>query len=221
MTFAAEWEEAYRKNAHLSVWPWSDLITYVMRYARPTGPDFRVLEIGAGAGANVPFFRALNVNYHGIDGSPTIIENLRARFSDMHDKFSVADFSRDLAIPGLFDLIVDRAALTSNSEADIRACLKLVHQKLKPRGRFISIDMYSTKHSEHARGKRLDDHTRTDFMEGDFAHVGPVHFSDEAHLRSLFADFEIEVLEHKTIQRIVPANSREFGSYNVVGRKHG
>ena len=44
MSFSPEWEQTYKNNAHLSIWPWSDLVSFVMRYARPTGPKFRVLE---------------------------------------------------------------------------------------------------------------------------------------------------------------------------------
>ena len=58
MNFSKEWEERYRENTHLSVWPWSNLISYVMRYARPENKDFSVLELGCGAGANIPFFSA-------------------------------------------------------------------------------------------------------------------------------------------------------------------
>lgn len=219
MSFAAEWEHAYSKSTHLSVWPWSDLVSYVMRYARPTGPEFRVLEIGVGAGANVPFFRALNVDYYAIDGSATIVGKLKERFADMPGKFAVADFTRELGVAGLFDLIIDRAALTSNTEKDIRACLKLVHEKLKPGGKFISIDMYSKAHSDYARGEPIDAHTRIGFPEGDFYNIGPVHFSDEEHLKSLLADFDIEIMEHKIIHRPIPVGSRDFASFNVVCRK--
>ncbi len=222
MSFPTIWEDIYRNNTHLSIWPWSDMVSYVMRYARPTGPAFRVLEIGVGAGANVPFFRSLNTDYYAVDGSATIIAKLQERFSDIAGNFRVADFSKDLVVEGMFDLIVDRGAMTSNTETSIRACLKLVHQKLKPGGKFISIDMYSSQHSDYALGTMLEDiYTKTDLEEGQLRGVGPIHFSDEAHMKSLFQDFEIEIMEHKIVQRLIPENSHRFASFNTICRKRG
>ena len=60
MSFSNEWDESYKKNTHLSIWPWSDLVSYVMRYARPENPkNCNVLELGCGAGANIDFFKWL------------------------------------------------------------------------------------------------------------------------------------------------------------------
>lgn len=220
MNFSKEWEDIYRSNAHMSVWPWSDLVTYVMRYARPSGPEFRVLEIGVGAGANVPFFRALNTQYFAIDGSETAIKRLQERYPDIAKNFLVADFTRDLAAPGEFDLIVDRGALTSNTGAGVRACLGLAHRKLKAGGKFISIDFYSSRHSDYQLGRANEDKfTKTDIPEGHLAGTGNVHFADEAQLKSLFADFEIIVMEHKVIERTVPATSHTFASWNLAAKK--
>jgi len=54
----------------------SDLISYVMRYARPSGKGCRVLELGCGAGANIPFFKSLGAEYFGIEGSGAVVEML-------------------------------------------------------------------------------------------------------------------------------------------------
>ena len=51
---------------HLSVWPWSDLISLCSRYHK-LKKSSSVLEIGCGVGANIPFFLSKNINYHGID----------------------------------------------------------------------------------------------------------------------------------------------------------
>ena len=35
MSFSTEWEDRFKEGTQMSIWPWSDLITYVMRYAKP------------------------------------------------------------------------------------------------------------------------------------------------------------------------------------------
>ncbi len=222
MTFSNEWENIYRSSEQMSIWPWSDLVAYVMRYARPTGPEFRVLEIGVGAGANVPFFHHLKTQYYGVDGSTTAVDRLKERFPAAAANFVVADFTRELPVPGQFDLVVDRGALTANTGSAVKACLRLVHEKLKPGGKLLSIDFYSDRHSDSALGRTNEDKfTKTEIPEGHLAGTGNVHFADEAQIKSLFSDFEIIILEHKTIERLVPANSHVFASFNVACRKGG
>src|SRR4029077_14742021 len=58
MGFSKEWDDCYRRGGQAIKWPWSDVISLVMRHARPTGSEFRVLELGCGSGANIPFFES-------------------------------------------------------------------------------------------------------------------------------------------------------------------
>ena len=67
-------------------WPWSDVISYVMRYARPTGADDTVLEVGCGTGANIPFFKKAGCRYFGIDGSVHVIDQVKLLHPDLADR---------------------------------------------------------------------------------------------------------------------------------------
>lgn len=55
MTFSKEWDNLYRNNQQMSIWPWSDLISYIKRYTEGVSGK-SILELGCGAGANIPFF---------------------------------------------------------------------------------------------------------------------------------------------------------------------
>ena len=215
-----EWDQCYRERTHLSIWPFSDLVSYVMRYVRPTGRDFSVLELGCGAGANIPFFLSLGVNYRAIEGSATIIRNLHQKYPQLKSYIVCADFTNTIPFSEEFDLVVDRAALTHNSTEGIERCLDMVHRKMKPGSKFIGIDWFSTLHSEYNNGMQTDDaYARSGYVDGDFAHVGQVHFSDKPHLTALFGKFNFTVLEHKILQEDIPDKGLTRAWWNFVAER--
>jgi SAM-dependent methyltransferase len=220
MTFSDEWEASYRQNAHMSTWPWSDLVSFVMRYARPTGPQFRVLELGCGAGANIPFFQHLGAAYHAIEGSPSITAMVREHFPAFAGNIMTGDFTKQIPFAGPFDLVVDRASLTHNTTASIRQCLDLVHERMRPGSSFIGIDWFSTRHTDAQQGEQDEDpYTRRGYTSGPFANVGKVHFSDREHLIDLFRKFDLTQMEHKTVQREIPATNYTLAFWNFVAVK--
>jgi SAM-dependent methyltransferase len=220
MPFSTEWEQLYGRGVQNSIWPWSDLVSYVMRYARPTTPGCRVLEIGFGAGANVAFFASLGVEYFGLEGSASATQRVRERFAQTpRVNLQCCDFTTLLPVAGPFDLIVDRSSLTHNGTAAIQATLSGLGQLLRPGGKFIGIDWFSTEHAEFSSGRPLeDDYTRTAFQAGQFQGVGTVHFSDAAHLAQLVkhAGLELERLEHKRSEICIPAGASTMAWWNFV-----
>jgi len=221
MNFSKEWEQRYKENTHLSIWPWSDLVSYVMRYSRPHNNSFRVLELGCGAGANIPFFMSLGVEYYAIEGSETIVTNLKQRFPLLEDKLVIGDFTLDIPFEENFDLIVDRSSLTCNSTDAIKQCLDVVHQKLKNGGKYIGIDWFSTQHYEYKNGKSCEDvFTRTGYSEGLLEGVGRVHYSDKAHLLDLFRNFTVIILEHKIVKCEIPSQDVTRANWNFVMQKN-
>ncbi len=201
------------------MWPWSDLVSLVRRYCRDVNTRTRVLELGCGAGANIPFFRADNVQYHAMEGSASMVRLLRAKFGEFGSRIEQGDFTRALPFEPGFDIVVDRASLTHNSTAAIEAALALVWRVLKPGAHFIGVDWFSTQSNEFSRGQgTADPYTRTGYAQGPFAGTGRVHFSDEGHLRALFSRFELVLLEEKLVRQVVPRED-QFACWNLVARK--
>jgi SAM-dependent methyltransferase len=221
MSFSKEWDERYREGSHMSRWPWSDLVSFTYRYARPTGPDFRVLELGCGAGANIPFYQALGVRYHAVEGSPSIVSQLCERFPEYRETIVAGDFTGRIPFEPGFDLVVDRAALTHNGTDAIRSCIKgMLGGILKPGGVFLGIDWFATTHSEYPKGEAAEDrYTRQGFVGGQFAGVGRVHFSDRPHLEELFSGFEILALEEKQSRFHIPADGFNLATWNLAARR--
>jgi SAM-dependent methyltransferase len=221
VTFSTEWDQRFRANQNISIWPWSDVVSYVNRYARPSDGFRKVLELGCGAGANIPFFASLDVDYVAVEGSPTIVTALHERFPNLKDRITAADFTQTLPFDGPFDLVLDRSAITHNPTDAIRRTLNAIYSRLRSGGKLIGIDWFSTSHQDVERGEAVDRHTRTNILSGQFAGVGAVHFSDREHLIELLSDakFTIDRLEHKQSTVFVPEADGHLGVWNFVARK--
>ena len=217
MTFSKEWNKRYEKHSDMSIWPWSDLVSYVMRYSH-SNKKLRVLEIGCGAGANIPFFLSLGYKYYGIEGSAIIIDKLKRRFPIIKKNIVTGDFTSEIPFDGKFDLVIDRSSLTHNTTEGIKKCLDLVYDKMKNDSKYIGIDWFSTSHQDYSRAIKVDKYTRSGYTKGQFANVGIVHFSNKSHLKKLFKKFEILALEHKIVISQIP-EKKEFASWNFVAKK--
>ncbi len=208
MGFSSEWDQAFAANTHASVWPWSDLVSYIHRYARPADGYRRVLELGCGIGANAPLFLRLGVDYSAVEGSEAAVKKLRERYPQLAEQVVVGDFTKDIPFAGPFDLVVDRGAITHNSSEDIVRTLGMIFGRLRPGGKLIGIDWFSTDYPDHLLGEPLDSHTRTRFPSGQFVGLGAVHFSDRAHIIDVLtqAGFGLERLEHKRSEVMHPSH---------------
>jgi SAM-dependent methyltransferase len=222
MSFSEEWDEVYRASGHLSVWPWSDVVSYVHRYAKPSAGFSRVLEFGCGPGANIPFFLKLGVHYFAMDGSAAIVDAVKTRYPEIAEQIAVGDFTQIVPFDGSFDLVLDRASLIHNTTAGIAAGLDIAFQKLRIGGKFIGIDWFSEKHTAASQGDLVDQHTRSGLPPtSSLFGIGKVHFCDEAHLIGLLegAGFEIERLEHKRFDPAIPHGLETVAVWNFVAVK--
>ncbi len=223
MAFSKQWNKLYSDNTHMSVWPWSDVVSLVHQYCKlliSNPQNTRVLEIGCGAGANIPLFQRLGFNYFGIEGSLSIVKQLHLWFPDLKKQIVCKDFTKVQPFDMDFDLILDRASITHNDMKSIKATLGFINKSLKKNGLFMGIDWFSENHSDSKKGRLTDDDfTRTDIIEGGFKGVGKVHFSSLSHLRKLLEDFEIIYLEEKIIKHHDPSAKNQFGSFNFVVKK--
>jgi SAM-dependent methyltransferase len=205
VSFSTAWDRAFAGGGHDSRWPWSDLVSMTRRHAKQLNGASRILEVGCGVGANIPFLRSTGAQYFAVEGSATAAQTVRERFPELVSHVATGDFIADIPFEGPFDLVVDRAAMTHNDEASIRRGLALIASKLKPGGLFIGIDWFSTRHSGFQSGEPAGDAWTRDRIEtGPFAGVGRVHFSDEAHLRDLFEGWEWLALEEKIVTVLLP-----------------
>jgi SAM-dependent methyltransferase len=219
--FDSEWEKRYAENAHLSIWPWSDVVSYVNRYLKPKEEFNKVLELGCGAGANIPFFLSRNNEYCAMDGSETIINQLKTKFPNISKNIICGDFTKEIPFDCLFDAILDRGSLTHNDTTSIERCLEILQTKIRKNGIFIGIDWFSKKHPDSNNGTFVDENTRRDITSRQFNGVGNVHFSDKEHLIEIFSKFgyEIQILELKENTMLIGNDMINSCSMNFVALK--
>jgi SAM-dependent methyltransferase len=215
--FSKEWEERYSRGMSHSLWPWTDLIKYVNRYGNLLAGD-KVLELGPGIGANIPYFLSIGVDYYAIEGSPTAVKVIRDKYPELVGKIVNGDFTKSIPFDVKFNLVVDRSSLTHNSTTNIMDSLAFISDKLLPEGKFIGIDWFSWEHGQRREGIPNGDPYTFTFEQGKFIKCGKVHFSTEAHLFTTFweSGFEIEVLEHKVIQNVKPDEGSVEAMWNLV-----
>lgn len=217
--FSTEWDDIYKESNHMSIWPWTDLVTLVMRHARPRKPDFRVLEVGCGAGANIPFFKHLNIEYCAIEGSSAIVKVLHKNFPELENNIKAGDFTKELPFEGEFDLIIDRGSVTCNIVEDIERCFTLINDKLTPGGKFIGIDWLSKEHSDYQKGTQIDKNSYRDIENSHLSNLGIIHFAGKADMEMLLEPFNIKLLKHKTEQQELPNDSFKYASWDFVAEK--
>jgi len=222
--FSNEWDEIYLDNLQITSWPWTDLVSLVYRHCKDIilSGNGAVLELGSGAGPNIPFIQSLKMDYYGIEGSPTVVKRLHQKYPELKETVIVSDFTNIKSFIGIpkIDIVIDRASVTHNNLPAIQDTLKNCYRKLNNSGYFIGIDWFSTKHADFKLGvESVDKNTRMNIKSGQFENVGNVHFSNKKHLRSLFSDYEIVVLEEKVINSYVSKIGHQFASWNIVAKK--
>lgn len=220
MSFSAQWDQVYREGSNISIWPWSDLVSYMHRYAKPFSSGKKMLEIGFGAGANIPFFLSIGVDYYGIEGSDSIASRVRERYPELNDRLKTGDFIQQ-KYSDIYDLVVDRSSMTHNDTNAIKRGLKNLCAAMKPGAKYIGIDWFSVEHSDSGLGDSIDEFTRANFTEGQFVGVGNVHFSTKEHILELFSEagFRVIILEHKQSVLEIPKTEHKFATWNLVAEK--
>ena len=214
MGFSRQWDKVYENREQLNKWPWSDLISILTSYA-----DLRnkksCLELGSGAGGNIPFFLENQINYFGIEGSTEAVNEIVYRFPNLKNNIIVGDFSKSIPFDLKFDLIFDRASITHNNLSSIINTIDLIKSKLNKNGLFAGIDWFSNKHTEFKMGEKVDNYTENNFKSGQFKNIGNVFFSNEEILKELFKDFEFIYFHHKKID----IKDETIATYSFVVKK--
>lgn len=196
------WEKLYKDKKHLSVWPWSNVISLTNRHLKKKNKKNKVLEIGCGFGANIPFFNKKNYDYYGFDLSSYAINFLKRKFPKLKKKLFVLDIEeKDIPFRG-FDLIIDRGCNPHILKKNNNLVIQRLTSSLKKNGIIIFTDLISKKTTLDKRYKifNLD------------------NFYSKKRIFKVFRKMKIVYMDEEKKDIYIPKKKR-IVSWNVVVKK--
>jgi SAM-dependent methyltransferase len=225
-TFDPMWETAiYGRGRHLNRYPFDCVVTFVYRHAPREKPrqDVRLLEIGCGAGNNLWFAAREGFQVFGIDGSASAIAYAKRRFADdgLTGDLHVGDFTSLPYPDGLFDLAIDRGALTCCGLSAARQAVDEVARVLRPGGTFFC-NPYSRKHTSHASGETGPDGLTCAISQGTLVGVGSLCFYGPDEVHALFdRRWTLLSVQHLEIHDTHAESADVHAEWRVVARLNG
>jgi len=207
------WDKIYKSSEQISTWPWSDVVSILFKYAKKLIKDKKkkILELGFGSGANIPFFLKQKIQYYGVEGSKFIYKRVGLKYPKLKKNFVNCYFNEDFFKKKKFDVIFDRASICLNNIEDIKKIIELIYNKLKPGGLFIGIDWYSKNCSDFSKKKNY-----LFFKKGKFKNMS-IFFSDKDNLFVFFKKFKIIYISEKIVKDHMSQDI--LASWNIVCKK--
>ncbi len=187
----SSWEEnVYAKGRQLNRYPYDTVVSDVFRWsAGRSRTALRVLEVGSGSGNNLWFLAKEGFQTAGIDLSKTAVEYARNYLGEegLKADIRVGDIATLPWSGGSFDLVIDRIAITHNSDEQIQKMFDEVLRVLSDEGMFLSV-MLAWDHPAHFSGQETSHHAFQNFADPIFAEAGLTYFADKKDIYRLFGD---------------------------------
>jgi SAM-dependent methyltransferase len=215
-----KWNNIYKTNNQLSIYPWSNLVGIVKNLFKNRKKNYRVLEIGCGFGANINFLLDCGFEYYGVDYSAYAISNLKKRFPKLQNNLFLADFTKEKLPKKIkFNVIIDRASGTHCTTSEFTNFLELYSNNFSKNIMYIGVDWFSKKCTDAKKGKKIDSFTKSNFKTGQFKNCGNVHFSNDTHIKKdLFKKWKC-ILLRENISILKSKKNYKVCTYDFVMKR--
>lgn len=195
------WDDIYESKSHPRA-PYDFVASFVFRNAPQTQSrkDVKILEIGCGSGSNLWFLALEGFSVSGVDGSKAAIHAAQERLQQHNcsGDLRVADFTNLPFDPEMFDLVIDRGALTCTGTSMMKKAIGEVHRVLKTGGKFL-YNPISDSDTSYRSGVLSEDDLITDIEYGDFKDVGQIRFVSRSEIDSFLPK---ENWIHERVERV-------------------
>lgn len=218
------WDDIY-ENGHIQKAPWDSVVSFVYRY-RPKGinaSEIKILEVGCGTASNLRFFAREGFDVYGIDASAKAIKTASELIqNDGHTgTFICGDFTDLKFDDNMFDMVIDRAAITCAGHEAQKQTIDEIHRVLKTGGVFLHTP-YADSHASMKTGKIHGHGVVHDITGGTLTGVGQIRFVNQTDIEQLLPEprWQILSLEYQTSEDVL--GNKELGlhsSWKVISQK--
>ena len=198
----ATWDATYAGGGQINRYPADGVVSLVHKLMR--GRDrakTKVLEIGCGAGNNAWFFAREGFAVTAVDGSDFCLEYARKRFAQdgLSGDFRQLGFLDLDKLDGVYDLILDRQALSSNHWDDLVRIMPKISRLMHDDSIFLSFIFTADHPDKKYMGRCERGATWLEPQAPVFGGVRWITLLDEAHLKELYAPFALVDLYKRTL----------------------
>lgn len=198
------WEEVFR-NREWGKYPPIPLVRFIAKnyYNAPDRSKIKILELGAGTGANLWYLAREGFTVYGIEYAQAGVEKIKQRLKQEclenrigeiieGDYFQVIDNFPE----NFFDVILDIESLYCNNFSKTKAIIEKSISKLKPGGRFFS--MTFADGTIGLEGEEVDYHMVYP-KYGPLYGLGPLRYTTREDIYKLYKqeDTEIEFIHRE------------------------
>jgi len=161
MTFDSTqyWEERYSHSGNSGDGSYGNLAHFKAETINKIIKDYRIkslVDYGVGDGNQYSLLNAKNIEYYGIDVSPTVINKCREKFSDQSSKFMlVSDF---INLDATFDLSMSCDVIYHLIEEDVYKSYLDYLFNLSHRYILIYARNQTKRHAEHVYFREFNDY---------------------------------------------------------------
>ncbi len=222
VTFDPRWSEIYA-GGHRQRYPWDCVVSFVFRNAPHdrARSEVSILEVGCGTASNLWFAAREGFRVTGLDGSADAIATARERFVEdgLEGELTVGDFTDLPYGDDVFDLAIDRAAITCSGRAAGRRAIAEVCRVLRPGGRFF-FNPYAAGHSSEATGRPGPDGVVVDIEGGTLTGVGQICFYGETDIAQAFGEgWELISQSHVALTERLGSIDQIHSEWRVIAEK--
>ena len=186
------WENNYKNLKRYNNYPHDFIVSETLKHFK-NGNKIKALDLGCGGGGNTKFLAEQGFLTYGVDASQTAVNLTKKKLvKSKKKKIIKANFENLPFKKNFFNLIIDRASLTHNTESSLKEkIIPEVGRVLKKNGIIISL-FWSSNHSDKIYGKRIKNEKNSfcNFKKGSFKYSPIVFFSSNKDLKQLFINYE-------------------------------